>query len=313
MECPRTPAYFYFTSGICRPGADKIYALIMTDIPAQEQQIQARLAFPRGLDQPAGSFRFSLDALLLASFGLLRLKRKGLAAERPRLLDLGCGCGVVAFGLLLGAPNALAQGVDAQETLTLAAQANACRLGFEARFFARCHDLRGERDSLLPKRVPPGQPDWTAGWAGKTDLVAANPPYRLPGRGRLPAGESRRAALFAEPGLLQHFTDCAALALKRDGGFCLIFPAERLDDLLEALRRSGLRAGRILPVHNKKGQGAALFLVEAEKSAQGPVFEEPLYLYQGQGKNSRLTAEALRFCPHLSCNAKASGSARMPE
>ena len=51
--------------------------------------------FPAGLEQPAGSFRFSSDALLLADFAL-----ESSLPENAVFADLGTGCGVVALGVL---------------------------------------------------------------------------------------------------------------------------------------------------------------------------------------------------------------------
>ena len=57
---------------------------------------EARRAFPAGLEQPEGSFRFSVDALLLAAFAASRT-----ADVTIRFIDLGTGCGVVGLAYLL--------------------------------------------------------------------------------------------------------------------------------------------------------------------------------------------------------------------
>ncbi|MBO6002285.1 MAG: hypothetical protein J6P53_02185, partial [Mailhella sp.] len=57
---------------------------------------ERRAMFPRGLEQPPGSYRFGADALALA----------GMTAELPlagnaALCELGTGCGAAALAVLL--------------------------------------------------------------------------------------------------------------------------------------------------------------------------------------------------------------------
>ena len=85
---------------------------------------ESSAVFPAGLEQPEGSFRFSADALLLASFaGELLRREEGMAA------DLGTGCGVAALAFLRERPLWRAVGVELLSPLAEAARRNACRLG----------------------------------------------------------------------------------------------------------------------------------------------------------------------------------------
>ncbi|MBO4793960.1 MAG: hypothetical protein J5556_05260, partial [Deltaproteobacteria bacterium] len=67
----------------------------------------ARKAFPSGLFQPAGSYRFAADSLALAAFG-----RRFLPEGAARFADLGTGCGVVGLALLLEAPASSGFGLE---------------------------------------------------------------------------------------------------------------------------------------------------------------------------------------------------------
>ena len=259
----------------------------------------ARAFFPRGLFQPKGSFRFSLDALLLASF----LRPAG-SGRGERLLDLGTGCGVVALGMLCRYPELEAVGLDMLPELAEAARLNAARLGFAGRFTAFAHDV------ALPESPVPGP----------FSLVLANPPYRQPGRGRLPAGPLRRAALFEREGGLGVFCRAAERAMAPDGRFGLLFPAARMEELLSGLAGAGLKGVRLLPVHARANEPARVVLVEAVKNSFIPIWEKsgrffssinsntahdaPLELYEGQGTAARLTKQALDFCPFLACNTR---------
>ena len=257
----------------------------------------ARAFFPRGLFQPEGSFRFSLDALLLASF----LRPAG-SGRGERLLDLGTGCGVVALGMLCRYPELEAVGLDMLPELVEAARLNAARLGFADRFTALVHDVA--------ESAPPAPGSFT--------LVLANPPYRQPGCGRLPVNPLRRAALFEREGGLDAFCRAAERAMAPDGRFGLLFPAAREEELLSALAGAGLEAVRLLQVHARANAPARVVLAEAVKKIFSPIREESgrhfssinsntatgtsLELYEGRGTAAILTKRALDFCPFLACN-----------
>ena len=259
----------------------------------------ARAFFPRGLLQPPGSFRFSLDALLLASF----LAPAG-KDETERLLDLGSGCGVVALGMLCRHPGLEAVGLDIRPELVEAARVNATRLGVADRFTSLCRDI-AEPDSLSER-------------AGSFSLVLANPPYRQRHRGRLPASPSRLVALFETEETLPAFCRTAARAMTSDGRFGVVFPAARREDLLSALAGAGLMAVRLLPVCARSADPPMLLLVEAVKVpslydyriAEGKaetsiltvIYRTQLVLYESQSAVAKLTEQVIDFCPFLGCN-----------
>ena len=285
---------------------------------------QARDLFPRGLIQPPGAFRFSVDALLLASFirpenlgrqwrspassPFIQPLREDLAPRppagaepdtggrgTPALLDLGTGCGVVALAMLLRFPLLKAVGVDKHPPLVCAAKENAARLGLADRFSALQADIAGV--TL-----------WEGVRRGGFDLALANPPYRKRGQGRTPAGELRQSALVEEEGTLEEFCRAAAAALRAKGRFGCIFPAPRLPDLWSTVAESGFGPRRLLPVHSRREEAAVLVLVEAGKGMKADLsLEPPLVLYEDYGHNTRLTAQALAFCPMLAANQRRGG------
>ena len=281
----------------------------MNKIPA------AREFFPRGLFQPAGSFRFAADALLLASFSarLAHLTggqdgKAGHIQTDRRLLDLGCGCGVVGLGLLLLLPQFQAVGLDRQNELVLAARENAARLGLLERFQGLCLDLQGLTftSSDLVQLHEPG---------ADFDLITANPPYRLPGSGRLPLGEARRLALFGTADNLRAFIGAAACSLAEHGLFCLIFPLARAAELYRTLNEYGLAPCCRMEIHGKLGAPPTWLLLAAGRAdASGRInrqqlcesanLPERLHLYTGNGPDSALTGQAAQFCPFLACNSK---------
>lgn len=254
----------------------------MTRASASEAAEAAR-EFPRGLAQPTSGFRFGLDALLLACF---------LPQGPKRLLDLGTGCGAVALGWLLrdAYGEGRAVGLDSNPEMVACARENSERIGLADRLEAVQADVADTRLARAP--VHPES----------FDLVACNPPYREPGSGRLPRDAGRRAAMFDaanQSASLSDFVATSAYALPERGRACLVFLAERLPALLGELAARRLEPKRLRLVHPRQARPARLALVEARKNGRpGLVVEPPLFLYKG----SRLTTDALAFCPFLACN-----------
>ena len=241
----------------------------------------ARAAFPRGLSQPESGFRFSLDALLLAAFA-------GRERVRGRVLDLGTGCGVVGLAMALDHPDFFGLGLDANPDMLVHACRNARSLGLEKRFAFVEGDVRSP-GCLKPESM---------------DLVVCNPPYREPGTGRVCPDAGRTTARFEGGAGLSEFVRAASFAVRNRKPCVFIHLAERLDDLLVLLRASGLRPKEALFIHPRSSSPARLVLVRALKNG-GPGMDvsAPLFLHEAEGADTRLTDQALSFCPRLACNA----------
>lgn len=241
-----------------------------------------RAAFPRGLMQPEGSYRFGADALLLAAWAAACF-----APHDPiRFADLGTGCGAVALALLLLRPQAEGVGVDQEPELIRAAAANVRGLGLENRLTAVCGDLA---DPQTASRVLACLPE-------QADLILSNPPWYEEGKGRPPTCALRRAALFGGPGTLSLFAQASARLLAPDGRCCSAVGAFRARDQLAALEEAGLRPCRMREVCSLPGRVPWLVLIEATRSPARLVVESPLLLADGQGRPG---PEAVALCPFL--------------
>ncbi|MDL2307511.1 methyltransferase domain-containing protein [Desulfovibrio sp. OttesenSCG-928-C06] len=162
---------------------------------------KARSYFPRGLFQPAGSFRFSMDALLLASFAVrcleLDAQLPGSSLSNPEgapehmqsMLDLGCGCGVVAFGVMLQIRNMQGYGVDIQPELLEASTKNASLLGLESRYSGICADLTMQNAPFSLTDTVPGE------LSGRTSGSAL---FSTPGRALEKAADCAQDSLLAK-------------------------------------------------------------------------------------------------------------------
>jgi release factor glutamine methyltransferase len=85
-------------------------------------------------------------------------RREGRVRDPLTILDLGTGTGAILLALLSELPHASGIGVDIAEGAARTASVNARRLGL------------GDRARFAVA-------DWTAGIAGRFDIVVSNPPY----------------------------------------------------------------------------------------------------------------------------------------
>lgn len=268
-----------------------------------EAQAARVRAFPRGLEQPHGAYRFGLDALLLAAWTADCLPRQ-TSAGVP-VAELGTGCGAAAIGVALLRPDVHVCALEKEQPLAEAARANCAALGLADRIAVLREDL-AEKDVLY------------AAGCGHFAAVLANPPWRTAQEGRPSPAFLRRQALSctAHPkgghGPQQHAaanTDAAltfALAaralLTHHGRYCCIFAAAGLPRLLAALAAARLGLRRLRFVHTLADRPAHAVLLEARKDARDdPRVEPPLLLHTDThaAQAKEYTAQARAFCPWL--------------
>ena len=203
--------------------------------------------------QPARGPRVSLDALFLADFAATRC-----GPRLGRVLDLGCGNGVIALALAGHDREARFVGIELQPALADLARKNAALNGCQDRVEVVEGDLRGRL------KVP----------AAGFDLVVTNPPYTAAGAGRTPRPD-RAAARQELTCTLADVVSAARRYLRPRGGLALVFPAERLPDLLALLVGAGVRPRVLRPVHSLGDEPARRVLVWAVAGYRGGVTVEP--------------------------------------
>ena len=213
-------------------------------------------------DQPVQGYRFSLDAVLAAQFVL--------PGADDRVLDLGCGCGIIGLILAYRVPGVRVHGLELQPELAELARHNITLNGFTTRMAILQGDAREISQAVR---------------AEDYQLVVCNPPYGAPHGGRISQHAQAATARHEAHGTLADFVRAAAFAVCNRGRVVFVYPARRAPELVQTLMDNRLVPKRMLPVYAYPGAGAArLLLVEAVKNGGAQcAIEEPLYIHATSG------------------------------
>ena len=213
--------------------------------------------------QVEGSFRLSTDSVLLAHFaGSIRGKK---------IMDLGCGAGVLPVLLQHARPHAVIHGVEIQEASAALCRDNLRENGFDNSGIC-CGDLREHRTLFT---------------AGYYDLVVSNPPYFAEHSGFAAPAESRATARDERCCSLEDLCEAAQYLCRWGGSFAMVHRPERLSEICCALTAHGLEPKRLRLVQYKPGAAPNLLLIEARRGGKpGLSIEAPLLLTDGEGQDS---------------------------
>jgi len=206
-------------------------------------------------------YRFSIDAVLLAAFSA--------PGNNDRIVDLGTGCGIIPLILGYRHPAVSITGIEVQPELADLAAHNVEVNGLKERITI----IRADMRSLSIQAV-----------SGPVALVISNPPYRKGRSGRVNPHPQRAVARHEILATLQDVACAAARLLGIGGRFTIIYPAERITDLLTSLRSAGIEPKHIQTVHAKAHDPGRLVLVSGIKGGRpGAAVHEPLVIYQPNG------------------------------
>ena len=213
--------------------------------------------------QDSNEFKFTLDAVLLAAFPLLR--------DCLQIVELGSGCGAVSL-LLAARSSAKIVGIDINTTVN--------------ELFKRSIELNklSEQVSVVTADIRALKGQFVH---GAYDLVVSNPPYRKVGQGRL-RKSGAQTACHEVTATTDDFIQAAKFLLKYKGKFVLVHLAERLPEILTQCVASGLEPKRLQLVHAKQDRQANLFLLETIKGGNsGLEVLPPLIVYDNEGNYTK--------------------------
>ncbi|MCS6877889.1 MAG: methyltransferase [Geminicoccaceae bacterium] len=220
--------------------------------------------------QPRSGYRAAIDPVLLAA--------AVAAAPGESVLDAGCGTGAAALCLAARSPEVRVVGLERDPEIAALARESVALNGWEGRVRVITGDLLR----------PPGELRRTGfSW------VMSNPPHLEPSRARPPAEGGRRAARIESVSLADWIAACLARLLP-GGRIVLVHRADRLADLLAALRG---RSGEItvFPLWPKAEEPARRVLVRARKGSRAPCRLLPgLVLHRADGTFTEAAEAILR-------------------
>ena len=206
-------------------------------------------------------YRFSIDAVLLAAFSA--------PGDNDHIVDLGTGCGIIPLILGHRHPAVKITGIEVQPELAALAAQNIEANELKERITILCGDIK-----LLSIQD----------FGGPSDIVISNPPYRKGRSGRVNLHPQRAVARHEILATLEEVAGVAARLLGIGGRFAIVYPAERITDLLTNLRSAGIEPKHIQTVHAKDHDPARLVLVSGTKGGRpGAAVHEPLVIYQPNG------------------------------
>lgn len=208
------------------------------------------------LAQPREGYRFSLDSVLLAWWVDFE--------PDDRVLDAGCGVGVVCLALARCRGARDVTGVELQPDLAALARANVVANGASAWVSVVEADLR---------QLPPM-------FGNRFDVVCANPPFYAEGAGRLNPSAGKAAARHELTLTVDELALAAAFTLKKRGRFYFVHQPRRLAEIFSALGDQGFNVERLRFVQPRAGEAANLVLVGARLGgAREMVVMRPLVIY----------------------------------
>ena len=211
--------------------------------------------------QNRSGYRFSMDALLLAQHAMPSLD--------DTVLDLGTGCGIIPLILAYRHPKIIIYGVEVQKELADIATLNIAENGMEDRITIHCKDLKRLKQDMT---------------CGPVDLVVTNPPYMKVASGRLNPNQQRAVAKHEIKATLFHVVETARGMLRTSGRFVIIYPAERMADIILQMRSAGIEPKYIRMIHSSRQMQAKRIIVEGQKGGRhGIKIGPPLIIYRKNG------------------------------
>ena len=238
----------------------------MEQIPQNGLKPPTTIEKPPGYDleieQPENGYRYNQDPFLLTRF-INDHRDQWRTLLSGKQLDLGTGVGILPLLLACEFPTASFTGIEIQKDLAALATGNVKRNRLSARIEIITSDYRD-----LNKK---------ADFASRFQVVVCNPPYYPANGGRLNHCPQKRLARHEIAGDLESLTKAAAFFLSNTGLFILIFPAERLVELIAHLKAVKLEPKNLQFIHPNHSDRAGMLLLAARKNgAPGIVIENPL-------------------------------------
>jgi tRNA1Val (adenine37-N6)-methyltransferase len=228
-----------WTEGLVRTGEDETLEQLS---PGGAAILQKKLGF-----------RFGTDAVALASFASEHLRHSNGRRGTESMIDLGTGTGIIALLMALLTQIPHIRALEIQADMADMALRTVAGNRLENRITVLCADLR-QADRILGR--------------GCHDLVLCNPPYQPVGAALQNDLDSMSAARHEIHCTLSDVVGMAALLLRPAGAFCMVHRPERLPELFEVMKRSGMEPKQLQMVHRSAEKPPSLVLLRGLKGGR---------------------------------------------
>ena len=215
------------------------------------------------LIQNKAGFCFGVDSVLLSDFAKTIKKNS-------TVVDIGTGTGII--GLLLCKKTELKKiyGVEIQTEVAEMAKRSVELNDLQDKFEIINSDINNIFEILEPNSI---------------DCIVTNPPYKKVDTGVKNEDEKQMISRHEVKCTLEDIIEKGAKLLKDRGEFYMVHRAERLVDIMCALRKYRLEPKNIRFVHSKKDEKPNLILVKAIKFANEFLkIDKPLVIYDENGE-----------------------------
>lgn len=228
----------------------------------QEETLDELLNGRLRVFQKKRGYRFSVDAVLLASFVSLK--------SRSKAIDLGTGSGIVPLLLANRFLHVLWTGLEIQEDLARLAARSVALNNLQERINIVHGDARKIKNLFPPHSF---------------DAATFNPPYRKINSGRVNPDEERAIARHEIKGSLKVFLQAAGYLLKPAGKVFAIYPAKRMIELVACFRAASIEPKRMRFVFSDNQSDAAFVLAEGRTGSREELkIESSLFIYNENKK-----------------------------
>lgn len=193
--------------------------------------------------QDSEDYDFSQDSVLLANLAKL--------CDTDKVLDLGCGSGILSILAIVKKHVSFALGVEIQQRVANMAKESARQNGLDGKFEVICDDVKNIRNLVI---------------AESFDKVLCNPPY-FAKTVTAPICEkeiSRRETTAS----LDDFISSGAYALRFGGDMWLVSKVDRLAECMYSFTSHNLQPKELTLVYPKLSRGVDTIIIKARKGAK---------------------------------------------
>lgn len=207
--------------------------------------------------QDTDDYAFSQDSVFLANTAKL--------AKNDVVLDLGCGCGILATLALVKRGVKRAVGIEIQPRVVEMAQESILKNGLQDKFDVICGDVKDIRTLVK---------------AESFDKVLCNPPYFANGD----LLTNKNLSRIESSATLDDFVSAAAYALRFGGDLWIVIKADRLASLICSLKARNLEPKEATVVYSKPTSDADVVIVKARKGGKEGLKISSLFAMDDNGE-----------------------------